>query len=175
MGTIAKLQPVKLIIGIIYKEEKNLIKTQARLCRMFGKADFVSEDINFDFTDYYEKEMGKALKRRFLSFNRLINPERLPHIKVKTNALESRFLKCGARQINIDPGYLDMAKLVLASTKDYSHRIYLNRGIFAEVTLFYQNHSFRPRDWTYPDYRTDKYIEIFNRIRQIYDQQADKK
>ena len=80
-----------------------------------------------------------------------------------------------SRIINIDPGYLDLSKLILASTKDYKHRIYLTKGIYAEVTLFYQDKTFCPWEWTYPDYKTGEYIEIFNRIRQIYAEQIKEK
>jgi thioredoxin reductase len=89
-------------------------------------------------------------------------------IKLYANRLESKFLNSSLRLINIDPGYIDKAKLVLASTKDYAHRIYLQKGIFAEVTLTYRGNSFSPNDWSYPDYRSKEYIDIFNQIRALY-------
>ncbi len=130
--------------------------------------DFVSLPINFDHTDYYEAEMGKQLKRRFVSFLKLIPIEDLYRIKLYTNRLESRYLMAKSRQINIDPGYVDLAKLVLATTKDYAHRIFLRKGIFAEVTLSFKGDSFCPNEWTYPDYCRDEYIRIFNQIRTLY-------
>lgn len=159
---------MKLIIGFIFKNEKVVEKAEILLKKRFGEIDFESETLAFKHTDYYEHEFGKDLKRRFISFNKLISPENLPQIKIATNRIEKRLSSVGSRLINIDPGYLDLAKLILASTKDYKHRIYLSQGIFAEVTLFYQGGTFRSWEWTYPDYQTDEYIAIFNQIRGVY-------
>ncbi len=143
---------------------------QARglLIRSFGPVDFESPVLDFIQTDYYKKEMGDGLKRQFLSFKRTMALDGLSVVKLKTGRLEKRLSLGGKRTVNIDPGYLDLAKLILFSTKDYSHRIYLGKGIFAEATLFYKDKSFNPWPWTYPDYRTPAYIEIFNGIREIY-------
>jgi len=100
---------------------------------------------------------------------------RLFKIKINTNIIEEKLSKHGLRIINIDPGYLDMAKLILASTKDYKHRIYLDKGIYAEITLFYQNKNFTPWEWTYPDYKSSDYIAIFNHIRALYAEQIKNK
>jgi len=159
---------VKLIIGFIYKDEAIFIKAKDKLRIRFGRIDFQSDTLDFNYTNYYEKEMGVGLKRKFISFSKLIPIQDLYHIKFYTNRLEEKFLNSGARQVNIDPGYMDLAKLVLASTKDYAHRIYLRKGIFAEITLNYRNNSFAPNDWTYPDYRSQEYIGIFNKIRKLY-------
>jgi len=156
---------VKLIAGFIYKDEAFFIKSRDSLKKRFGRVDFESAPIDFNYTSYYEKEMGAGLKRRFISFSKLVPIQDLYRIKLYTNRLESRFSDSGRRRVNIDPGYMDLAKLVLASTKDYSHRVYLRKGIFAEITLNYRNNSFTPNDWTYPDYRSQDYIDIFNRIR----------
>lgn len=163
--------PAKLIAGIIASSEKAFSASELLLEKEFGPPDYRSVTIPFDFTDYYEKEMGSGLKRRFLSFKRLIDPALLADIKLTANRIEAGISGCAAgvkRPVNIDPGYITDAKLVLASTKDYSHRIYLGRGIYAEVTLFYKDRSFRSCEWTYPDYRTEAYIEIFNHIRGIF-------
>jgi Domain of unknown function (DUF4416) len=112
--------------------------------------------------------MGNNLKRKFLSFQKLFDLKDIYKVKLKTNMLERRLLKLGRRSVNIDPGYLDLAKLVLFSTKDYTHRIYLNKGIFAEATLFYKDKRFNAWPWTYPDYRSEAYIDIFNSIRELY-------
>lgn len=168
MGRINKHQPVKLVIGFIFNNESILDKAEHILRKRFGKIDYESQILAFTHTDYYEAEFGKDLKRKFISFQNLILPENLPQIKIRTNAIEKKLSRNGMRSINIDPGYLDMAKLILASTKDYKHRIYLDRGIYAETTLFYQNKSFAPWEWTYPDYKSADYIRIFNRIREIY-------
>jgi hypothetical protein len=174
MGEIKKHPPVKLIIGFIFQREDILNKSKRTLEKYFGKIDYESDTLAFTHTDYYRKEFGKNLKRRFVSFNKLAPPEDLPKIKIITNKIEKKLSTIAGRTINIDPGYLDLAKLVLASTKDYKHRIYLNRGILAEITLFFQDKTFQSWGWTYPDYRTAEYIAIFNKIRGIYIQQIKK-
>lgn len=164
--------PVKLTVGFIFSNEGDLYKAKLYLKKQFGKIDFESQTLPFIHTAYYEKEFGKDLKRVFISFQRLILPEELPQIKIITKRIEKKLSNRAYRRINIDPGYLDYAKLILASTKDYKHRIYLDKGIYAEVTLFYQNRTFHSWEWTYPDYKTSEYIRIFNRIRQIYVEQV---
>lgn len=139
-----------------------------RLKRRFGCLDFESGPIDFSYTDYYQEEMGSGLKRRFISFRKLMAMEDLYRIKLSANRLEARFMVSGKRRVNIDPGYLDQARLVLATTKDYAHRIFLRKGIFAEITLSFRENSFSPNDWTYPDYRSKEYIDIFNQIRKLY-------
>lgn len=175
MAKIKKHKPVKLIVGFIFKEENALHKAEILLVRHFGKIDFESQTLPFTHTDYYEAEFGKDLKRKFVSFKKLILPEALHRIKIITNKIEKKLSRPTGRLINIDPGYLEPAKLILASTKDYKHRIYLNKGIYAEATLFYRNSTFNPWEWTYPDYRTAEYINIFNRIREIYVRQIKNK
>ena len=177
MGTALKPKPVKLIVGLIFGQERLLHQAEEALKRKFGPIDFQSPILDFScHTDYYEKELGKGLRRKFISFEKLIQPDSLAKIKLLANRIELQLSrKTGknkpSRRVNIDPGYLDMAKLVLATTKDFAHRIYLGKGIFAEVTLCYQKDSYRAREWTYPDYRTSQYIETFNRIRQLYNRQ----
>ncbi|MCX5707713.1 MAG: DUF4416 family protein [Candidatus Omnitrophica bacterium] len=173
MGKIVSPNPVKLVIGLIFKDEEFLKKAEGILRRHFGSTDYASPVIPFSYTDYYREEFGVGLKRKFLCFTKLVPSERLAAIKVLTNKIETKLSQKNSRKINIDPGYLTMAKLVLASTKDYSHRIYLDKGIFAEVTLVYQKNSFQPREWTYPDYRTPEYIRIFLEIRKLYAQQIN--
>ncbi|MCM8799902.1 MAG: DUF4416 family protein [Candidatus Omnitrophica bacterium] len=175
MGKIERPPLVKLIIGFIFNQENYLLKAKKLLIKKFGKIDFESEILDFNYTDYYQKEMGGNLKRKFISFEKLISPSKLTSIKRFTNRIEEKLSKDKKRNVNIDPGYINLSKLVLASTKDYRHRIYLNKGIFAEVTLFYQNKSFSPLPWTYPDYKTYPYIEIFNYIRELYKKQIKNK
>ena len=127
--------------------------------------------MSWEFIDYFSRELGENLGRKFLGFERLIDPEELASIKLLTNQLEGKFSEGGARRINLDPGYVDSAKLVLATTKNRDHRIYIGQGIFAEVTLHFRGKSFRAWEWTYPDYATPEYIAIFNEIRALYRQQ----
>ena len=175
MGRIKKHPPVKLIVGFIFKEEGAYNKARGVLERYFSKIDFQSQALPFSHTDYYENEFGKDLKRKFISCTKLIWPQHLPRIKIITNQIEKRLSRGTCRLINIDPGYLDLSKLVLATTKDYKHRIYLSQGIYAEVTLFYQEKAFKSWEWTYPDYKTPEYTAIFNQIRGIYAQQIQDK
>lgn len=168
MGKIKEVKLVKLIVGMIAGREELFELAQTELSSKFGMIDYKSEILPFVHTDYYEKEMGKELRRKFVSFQEPISPEELSKIKIFTNQLEEKFSLQDNRQINLDPGYLSLSKLVLATTKDYSHRIYLREGIYAEVTLYYQDKTFKPYPWTYPDYKTREYREVFSQIRQIY-------
>jgi len=170
MGKIKQHPPVKLITGMITTNVKLFDTAQERLREKFGEIDFESSVLPFDYTDYYEAEIGKNLLRKFVSFENLIQPDELAEIKVFTNELERQFSfpKTTNRQINLDPGYVSAGKMILATTKDHAHRIYLGEGIFAEITLRYYQKTFQPWEWTYQDYRTEEYITIFNWIRQIY-------
>jgi len=170
MGEIRKHPPVKLIVGMIGIDENIFSSAEESLSAKFGIIDFQSDIYPFIYTNYYIKEMGTNLLRKFIAFERLIQPEKIVEIKLFTNELEKEFLFSGTnnRKINLDPGYVTAAKLILASTKDHIHRIYLQNGIFAEITLWVENKSFQPWQWTYPDYRSQEYIQIFNEIRQLY-------
>ena len=160
---------VKLFVGMLSAVEELFSEAEKKLVRHFGKIDFGSEPVPFTHTDHYEKEMGKGLLRRFVSFRKLVDAGSLAEMKIFTRRIEGRFSGAsGNRRINIDPGYISGAKVVLATTKNYDHRVYLGGGIYAEVTLHYRGGSFRAWDWTYPDYRTEKYIGMFNKIRRLY-------
>ena len=174
MAKPKKPSPVKLIVGAITSSEGILIKAKVNLEKKFGPLDFENSIVPFNFTKYYEKEMGPGLLRQSFSFQRLINPQNLAAIKLYTNRLERRLSRKQdrfSRKINLDPGYICASKLVLATCKNYSHRIYLDKGVFAEVTLNFREGTFLPRPWTYPDYKTKGYIQSFNKIREIYLQQ----
>jgi len=168
MGIPFKPQKVKLFFGFISKDEDLFLEIERILSKKFGPIDFTSKIIPFDYTGYYHDELGDGLKRKFISVKRLIAPEKLADIKLLTNKIENKFSFHKKRRINIDPGYVSGGKLVLATTKDYGHRVYLGKGIFAEVTLFYQDGTFNPWPWTYPDYKTKDYIEIFNHLFKTY-------
>lgn len=172
MGMPKTPQRVKLVIGMLAKNKKLFDAIEEFFIKEFGEIDYRSPVLLFDRTSYYKKEFGHPLKRRFISFKRTIPPENLSKIKNITNSIEERFAKKKGgslnRKINVDPGYISDSKLILATTKDYAHRIYLNKGIYGEVTLAWKKGSFRPFEWTYPDYRTTGYINILNTIRNIY-------
>ncbi|MBI4335268.1 MAG: DUF4416 family protein [Candidatus Omnitrophica bacterium] len=158
----------KLIAGLIAKSNKAFEEAKRALVKHFGKVDFESDVLDFDYTDYYEKEFGRDLKRKFLSFKKPAGEDELARIKTLTNGIEKVLSENGRRRVNIDPGCLSLGKLILATTKDNSHRIYLGKGIFAEVTLRYIDGGFKPLEWTYPDYRSKEYLEIFEEIRRLY-------
>ncbi|MFC2029156.1 DUF4416 family protein [Chloroflexota bacterium] len=168
MGTARQPDPVKLIVSLLTADTTLLIETRGELSRLFGAVDSESELLPFDHTDYYAPEFGSGLQRQILSFEVLVEPSDLPAIKVQTNALESSLAEGGHRRVNIDPGYVTLGKLVLASTKDHAHRIYLQDGVYAEGTLTFQRGRFRSWPWTYPDYGSDRYSELFYGIRERY-------
>lgn len=171
MRKIKKPLPVKLIIGMISPNVDLFDQLTQILVEKFGPVDLKSNVFNFDKTDYYEEEIGKNLKRRFLSFRELIEPRGLVEIKLFTNSLEEKFSLSKdepSRLINLDPGYLDCTRLVLANTKDSPNRIYLRERIYAEITLYFSQGTFKFRPWTFPDYKTREYIETFNQIRKLY-------
>ncbi len=140
-----------------------------RLVMRLGPGDHESISSEWTFTDYYSEEMGTGLLRKFVFFERLIDPGELADIKIFTNMLEeqaaNRHGNAFRRRINLDPGYITEAKVVLATTKDYSHRMYIGKNIFAEVTLQYRNGTFTACEHTYPDFRSREYIELFNKMR----------
>jgi hypothetical protein len=171
MGSIRSFNPVKLFVGVLVSDPKMVTPVRERLVESFGPIDHASAVIPFDFTDYYAVEMGDAVDRVFYSFESLIEADRLSDIKRMTNALEEQMkpsLPSVQRPVNLDPGYVEHAKVILASTKNFYHRIYLGRGIFAEVTMHFKNNTFQFFPWTYPDYQSRDYQEFFLRIRHIY-------
>jgi hypothetical protein len=133
-----------------------------------GPIDTQSQLLEFDYTNYYEPEMGSGLKRKLLGFGRLASPEALVDLKLFTNRVEQTFAVNGKRTVNIDPGYLMAARVVLASTKNFAHRLYLGKGIYGEVTLLYQKKDFQTLPWTYPDYRSEAYRQFFRELRRVY-------
>jgi hypothetical protein len=169
MGTPRPPEPVTLVVGMLSGRPELLDAAETRLADRYGPVDVRSPLIDFVFTDYYEREMGTGLRRRFVSFGRTIDPGRLAEIKRSTNALEAALAgEAGAvaRPVNLDPGYVCGGKLVLASTKDRAHRIYVGEGIYAEVTLVWRKGRFVPLETTYPDYRSGPYLAFFTRARQ---------
>ncbi len=173
MGEPNEPEDVKLITGMLTNRLKLFDVTRELLVEEFGPVDSESEVLDFNYTDYYEKEFGIGIKRKFISFKNLIRQDALASIKIITNRIEKEFLEISShnRQINIDPGYISPGKFVLASTKDYQHRIYLGNGIYAELTLRFRKGTFEDLEWTYPDYRAPAYIRVFNQFRRLYMEQ----
>ena len=171
MGKIKQPPPVKLIVSIFTGDETLLAVARGALANRFGPMDYQSELLSFYHTDYYTREFGPGLVRQIVAFTELIPAERLAEVKRTTNELELSWEVDGKRRVNLDPGYVSLGKLVLATTKDYSHRIYLGQGIYAEVTLKYEHGHFQPWEWTYPDYASAQYLAIFGQIRRTYAEQ----
>ena len=156
----------KLFFGLLGKSE-DIKKIYRIIEKEFGKIDAKTDIIPFDFTHYYNKEMGEGLQRQWLSTETIIEENLLRDIKKKTIAIENRFRISGKRIINIDPGGVLLSRVVLPTTKNYAHRIYLGEDIFIEVTLIYRDKTFQPLPWTYPDYKTKTAIQFFNEMRKI--------
>lgn len=172
MGKVHTPLPVKLICGMIFTGQDVLQHAAQRLQVRLGSIDIHSEIFPFTHTDYYSSEMGQNLKRVFVAFSQLIRCEQIPEIKILANGLEENLaLEVKGqlrRRINIDPGYLEASKLVLVSTKNFSHRIYLKRGIYAEVTLQYCHNRFESLPWTYPDYQDPRVLKFLGQARRVY-------
>jgi len=162
-------KPVKLIIGILAADHKCVYTAADVLADKFGRVDFTSDIWPFDKTDYYRDQTGSRILRQFISIERLIDPGKLAKIKHKTNRLEQKLAKMLAlplpRPVNLDPGIIEPSKLVLATTKNYSHRIYIGSKMYAEVTLIYDKGRWCPLDHTYPDYRQQCYFDFFEKVR----------
>jgi len=168
MGTAREPAPVKLLVGMLSADVSLFDAATEALEQEFGPTDYRGPLLPFEHTTYYREEMGQGILRTFVAMERLVDPGQLARIKLLTNDLERRYAVEGQRRINLDPGYIAGSKLVLATTKDHAHRVYLGSGIYAEVTLTYRDGEFRPWPWTYPDYASPEYAEIMHAIRGIY-------
>jgi hypothetical protein len=167
---------VKLFIGIIYESEEILLKAETILIKKYGQIDFKTIRIPFTNTEYYQY-MGTNLFKVFLSFEKLIKREKIVKIKLFTSRLENRLSRSRKekRKINIDPGYMTLSNVFLASCKDYFHRVYLGKGVYLENEYKYVEKRFQPWEWTYPDYKKQEYLSFFYNIRRIYHNQLRKK
>ncbi len=183
-GRVEQQTPVKLFVALMAGSEALLKQAEERLETEFGPSDLRDETFAFDpLTPYYAAEFGQGLLKRIVAFESLVAPERLVEIKIRTNEMELEDFAgdpapegTPCRQVNLDPGYLNQAKVVLATTKDRNHRLYVARGIFEEVTLCYQRvpATYTVNPWTYPDYRMPERLAFFNRLRQRYREQLPK-
>ena len=162
--------PVKLFCGILYSDNRLLHNAVLLLKELYGETDFESREFPFNLTDYYASEMGTPIHRIFYSFTRLINPKLLAQIKIDCNRIEDDLARDNKRKVNLDPGYMDYDKVVLASAKYKGHKIYLDHGIYADPTLRYEKGHFIPGEWCFPDFKTGLYEKEFMQIRAIYKQ-----
>jgi len=169
MWNLKDIRPVKLIVGILAADHQCLNAAVEAIDAKLGKVDLVSNVWPFDKTDYYKDETGEHILRQFVTTERLIDPGNLAKIKHKTNKLEQKLAAKLAlplpRPVNLDPGIIEPSKLVLATTKNYSHRIYIGKKMYAEVTLLFDKGSWRAFDHTYPDYRQQCYFDFFDKVR----------
>ncbi len=166
MGVPKPPEKALLFTGTLFSDDRVYKWARKRLDELYGPVLFESERLNWEHTDYYRDELGWPIYRRFIAFRRIIDPSEIVEIKLKTNQIEEELSEGGKRRINLDPGYITPSKLVLATTKNYTHRIYLGKGIYGEVTLFYKKGEFRPHEFTYRDYQSPEYLEIFKSMRE---------
>jgi len=170
MGDVIRQRPVLLIAAVFSRHAEALAWARERFSAAWGPVALASDEFEHRETTYYEKSMGPDLRKIFLAGERLIDPGTLPELKLAANRWEEEYRDTHShaevRPLNIDPGYLTEAKLVLASTKDRDHRLYLAQGIFAEVTLHYARGGWQSRPWTYPDYQRADYHAFFTRCRE---------
>jgi len=171
VAEISPVPPVKVFAGILYNDMAICERAQTELEKSLGAVDYVSPPKPFDFTSYYEKEMGPGLSRIFYSFERLVCPDELIEIKYRTNTLEEELSGGKRRSINIDPGYMDYQKVVLVSAKSGGQKIYMGRGIYGDLTLLYEKGGFQPLPWSFPDFRSGTYDDILHTIRTLYRKQ----
>lgn len=174
MGEIVGSPPVKRIVALMLTPDRKPESALEILEREWGKTDLSLGWYEFNHSDYYRDEFGEGLKKNFFSFESLIPIEIVPEIKRQTNQWEELFLLNGKRTVNIDPGYLADAKLVMPTTKNLSHRIYIGQGIYADQQLMYYGGTFHPMPWTFADYRREEVIDFFNRVRRMYFDQLRK-
>lgn len=160
--------PAKLVVGLLVNRKKLVNDVAQDLVREFGKVDLIGPWMDFSYTDYYSKEMGAPLYRRMLVFKKLIEQPDLVSVKLTTNEIENRYAAGGKRSVNIDPGYLLLERFVLATGKNFTHRIYMDRGIYLDLTLIFQKGAYRSLPWTYPDYCDNKMLSFLGQVRQKY-------
>ncbi len=167
MGRIRNPEQALLFISTLFSDNKAFHDSKEILKNSFGEILFISPIIQWDYSLYYKEEIGWPLYRHFIFFKDLIDPGVLADIKLRTNEIELLLSSEGRRTINLDPGYITLSKVVLASTKNYAHRIYLGKGIYGEVTLIYKDNSYKPHLFTYRDYQDKTHIDILIKARKM--------
>jgi hypothetical protein len=170
MAKIQDFEPEKLIIGVIYHNKEILHSAIEILTEKFGEIDAVSDEFSFskEFSSYYDEEIGGEGLRRIYSFHSLVDPSRQAEIKEFTNSIEAEFSKEGNRKINLDPGFINHGRLMLATTKPQGFRIPLSNGIYTELTLFYARGAWHKLPWSYRDYQSPLVQSFITEVRKVY-------
>lgn len=168
MSALKPPAPAALFCAALYTPEFTDAGAAELVFENFGPPLLPGPVFAFTFSEYYEKEMGRNLRKAFFLLQRLFDPAELPEWKLRAAALEEQLARAGKRTINLDPGYLEAPKLVLATGKNFAHRIYLGRGVYADVQLYMKNGKFRTHPWTYPDYQVPAHLAFFERGRSLY-------
>jgi hypothetical protein len=169
MAKIKPPEPSLLFIGILYVDHEILLHSKKSIESDFGPVLFESPSLPWDYSSYYKEELGSPIFRQFVFFNNLIDPGSLADIKLTTMERENELILEGKRRVNLDPGYLMLSRIVLASAKNYAHRIYLGKGIYGDVTLLYSEKegTFKPHLFTYRDYQEKSCIDMFLNARKM--------
>ncbi|MFW6414029.1 MAG: DUF4416 family protein [Verrucomicrobiota bacterium] len=160
--------PVKVFAGALWSEQEHWLTAVKQMENKWGTVDARRQPVEFTETDYYYPEMGPELKREFVSFANLQSPAELSSFKLLTNSIEQQSCHLDKRTVNIDVGYLDLHKIVLASTKPAPHKIYLDKGIWADMTLMFHRGDFEGFAWTFPDFKAGNYNDFFRQVRELY-------
>ena len=168
MADVQPVSPVKYFIAVLYRDTAHLAKLTYELEQRWGTLDFEGTDHPFLITDYYEAEMGKPLFRRLISFTQLFSPQLLVDMKLECNAIENALRENSNRTVNCDAGYLDHNKIVLASAKAAGQKIYIDKGIYADLVGRYKNGAYRPFEWTFPDFKDGRYDAELSAMRASY-------
>jgi hypothetical protein len=168
-------EPALLFIGTLYSDFTIFNSSKELLKDCFGEILYESLPVPWDYSFHYRNELGSPISRQFIFFKNMLDSDTIADIKLKTIEIEDLLSLNGKRRINLDPGYLTLAKIVLASTKNYSHRIHLKKGIYGEVTLIYysKDGTFKPHLFTYRDYQDKACIDIFMHVRELLKKKLD--
>jgi hypothetical protein len=164
-------EPVKLFVAVLWANAAARDEACARMTNHWGAIDYGGGDHLFDVSDYYEPEMGASLQRRFIAFERLVGPEILIEAKLTCNQIEEALAEAQGRRVNLDVGYLDHNKIVLASAKGAGQKIYLGQGIYADLVARYARGRYQPFEWSFLDFKSGRYDAEFAALRGRYLQQ----
>ncbi len=163
-----KISFVKYVFAVTHSDQEILKEVQLDIKKKIGDVDICSDAFVFNHTTYYQKEMGEHLQKQFFSFEKLYPLDFLVKLKLFFMQLEKKYSIRGSRVVNLDPAYMELAKLVVATTKNFDHRVFIGQNIFGDVQLRYRNNKFVSNDWTYPDYKSERVLNFFYRVRQKY-------